>query len=269
MEIPLKTIDGSSKKKVRLPAQFDEQINLPVIKRAVLAIESHDRQRYGAKIGAGMRASATLSRRRKDYRGAYGHGISRVPRKIMSRRGTRMNWVGAVAPGMVGGRRAHPPKAEKIWDEKINKKERRLAIRAALSAAMQPEYVKERGHQVPNDYPFAVESKIEDVQKTAELLKIMSALGFKDELARTNEKKIRAGKGKMRGRKYIRKVGLLVVVSTKDCKLAKYGNNLPGVDVIVAEKLNAKVLAPGLKPGRMIVMTDSAIKVLEDKKLFY
>ena len=38
-----------------------------------------------------------------------------------------MNWVGAFAPGTVGGRKAHAPNAEKIFDKKINKKENRKA----------------------------------------------------------------------------------------------------------------------------------------------
>ena len=47
-----------------------------------------------------------------------------------------MNWVGAFAPGTVGGRRAHPPKSEKIWSKKINKKENAKAIRSAISATL-------------------------------------------------------------------------------------------------------------------------------------
>ena len=42
----------------------------------------------------------------------------------MSRSGTRLNFTGAFAPGTVGGRRAHPPKAEKNWQEKVNKKDK-------------------------------------------------------------------------------------------------------------------------------------------------
>ena len=72
-----------------------------------------------------MKQSAKLSKRRRAYRGSYGFGISRTPRKILSKRGRRLGWVGAVAPNTVGGRRTHPPKAEKIWREEINTKERR------------------------------------------------------------------------------------------------------------------------------------------------
>jgi len=101
-----------SKKKTReidLPVQFNEDVRPDLVKRAVLALQSTERQAYGTMKEAGKRASANLSKRRRKYRGMYGFGISRTPRKILSRRGTRMFWVGAVSPNTVGGRRAHPP----------------------------------------------------------------------------------------------------------------------------------------------------------------
>ena len=127
-KMELKIIDQNNKDKgsVELPVQFTEQVRPEVVKKVVLAIQNNNRQKYGAFPEAGKRSSAELSKRRRAYRGSYGIGISRVPRKIMSRRGTRMNWVGAVVPGTVGGRKAHPPKAEKNWDQKVNKKENRF-----------------------------------------------------------------------------------------------------------------------------------------------
>ena len=82
---------------IELPLQFSEPVDAVLIKRAVEALQASARQPYGAKPGAGLRASATLSRRRKDYRGSYGRGISRVPRKVMSHSGTQFSFTGAVA----------------------------------------------------------------------------------------------------------------------------------------------------------------------------
>jgi len=236
-------------------------------KRAVLTYQSNRRQRYGAGKEAGKRASATLSKRRRAYRGSYGLGISRVPRKILSRRGTRMNWVGAFIPGTVGGRRAHPPKAEKKWSKKINKKERRKAIRSAISATVSKDIVKNRGHIVPENYPFIIESKIESLDKTKKVIEILELLGLKEELRRTTKKKIRSGKGKIRGRKYIKKIGPLIVVSKED-KLTKASKNIQGVDVIVVKNLNVEALAPGASPGRLTLWTDAAINRLEKENLF-
>ena len=129
-------IDGKEEGSKKLPVQFNEPINPDIIKRAVLAIRSHNIHPRGADPMAGEKSVAKLSRRRRDYKSSYGHGISRAPRKIISRRGMRINWIGAFAPGTRGGRRAHPPKASKIWGQKINTKENRKAIRSALAASL-------------------------------------------------------------------------------------------------------------------------------------
>ena len=67
-----------------------------------------------------------------------------------------MSWVGAVMPGTVGGRRAHPPKADKIWSQKINTTERRKAIRSAIAGTINMDFVKDRGHKAPENYPFII-----------------------------------------------------------------------------------------------------------------
>ena len=86
MKLPI--YDVSSKKigEMNLPAQFSEGIRQDIISRAVLAIRSNKRHPHGASPDAGKRASAEISKRRRRYRGSYGHGISRSPRKILSRR---------------------------------------------------------------------------------------------------------------------------------------------------------------------------------------
>ena len=264
------TVFDSKKQEVgkrEFPKQFNEEVRPDIIARAVLSLQSKNRQPYGAKPDAGMRASARISRRRHKYRGAYGHGISRVPRKIMSSRGTRFNWTGAIAPGTVGGRRAHPPKAEKIWDQKINKKERRKAIRSCLAATIKPEFVKERGHKVPEVYPFILADNIENLEKTKDAKSMFETFGLKEELARCEEKTIRAGKGKARNRKYKKKTGPLVVVSG-ECNLMKAAVNIPGVDVIIVNKLNAELLAPGTHPGRLTLFTKKSLDIMEKEKLF-
>jgi large subunit ribosomal protein L4e len=250
-----------------LPSQFKEAVRPDLIKRAVLTLQSNARQQYGAKPEAGQRSSAKLSRRRRNYRGAYGHGISRVPRKIMSRSGMRLNWVGAFAPGTVGGRRAHPPKATKILELKLNKKENRKAIRSALSATINKELITKRGHKIPEDYPFILSSDFEKIDKTKQLKTVLETLGFKQEIQRASKKIIRAGKGKSRGRKYRRKKGPLIVVSA-ECKLLKSARNIPGIDVVRVNALNAELLAPGTVPGRLTLFTEQALNKLEKDKLF-
>src|SRR3989344_372462 len=260
-------LEGKKVKEINLPKQFSESYHPNLIKRAVWTMQSNKRQPYGAKERAGLRYSSTLSKRRKDYKGVYGKGLSRTPRKVMLRRGTQFGFVGATAPGTVGGRKAHPPKAEKVFTKKINKKERRKAIRSALSATFNVELIKKRNHNIPENFPFIIENKIESVEKTKDIKKILFNLGFEKEIRRCEKKKIRAGKGKTRGRKYKKKKGLLIVVS-KECNLMKSASNIPGIDVIEIKNINSELLAPGTHAGRLTLYTESAIERLEKEKLF-
>jgi len=92
-------------------------------------------------------------------------------------------------------------------------------------------------------------------------------LGLTDELERAEKKKIRAGKGKSRGRPYKKRKGPLFVVSG-DCPLLKGAKNIPGIDVVEIKKLNAKLLAPGGDPARLTIFTQKALKILGEKGLF-
>lgn len=268
MKLNVLSLKKAELKKADMPNQFSEPVRQDLIKRAVKAIESRARQAYGSSPEAGQRHSAFVSKRRHKFKSTYGIGQSRTPRKVMSARGTRFNWVGAVAPQTVGGRRAHPPKAEKIWEQKLNKKENRKAIRSALSATVVKAVVEERGHKVPDNYPFIIESKIEAISKTKDAIELFEALGIGDDLERSAIKKIRAGKGKARGRKYKKRIGPLLVVSDEECAAMQSFANIPGVDVEVVHKLNAQLLAPGCMPGRLTIFSEDAIARITKENLF-
>jgi large subunit ribosomal protein L4e len=184
-----------------------------------------------------------------------------VPRKTLSHRGSQFFWVGANAPGTVGGRKAHPPKVEKVWAWKQNTKEKRKAICSALSAVMMREKVMQRGHLIPQNYPFIISDDLEKITKTKQLVDALLKLGFKDELNRASEARTRAGKGKIRGRRKITRKSLLLVVSDT-AAIGKAASNLPGIDVIHVKKLNAEALAPGGSPGRAALFTTKAIDEL-------
>lgn len=268
MKVSVRDIANKEVGSIDLPQQFDEDYRPDLIQRAVLSLQSRARQPYGTDPMAGKKSSAELSRRRRKYRGSYGFGISRVPRKILTRRGTRMYWVGAFAPGTVGGRRAHPPKAEKIWEQKINKTENRKAIRSALAATMNKDLVLARGHKIPKEYPFIISDDFEKIAKTREVMAAFAKLSFGEELERADQKKVRAGKGKLRGRKYKRRVGPLVVVSSDEAQIVKSARNIPGVNVATVDELNADILAPGTHAGRAALFTESAIKRITSEGLF-
>ena len=74
-----------------------------------------------------------------------------------------------------------------------------------------------------------------------------------------NGRKIRAGRGKTRGRKYKTPKGPLLVVG-EDKGISLGARNHPGVDVVVVDNINAELLAPGTHPGLLTIYTKSAIE---------
>ena len=186
----------------------------------------------------------------------------------MLRRGTQFVYEGAVVSGTKGGRRAHPPKAEKIFEQKINKTERLKAIRSAIAATIDKEFLKNKGFSVLDNVPIIVDN-LENISKTKEFKDLLIKFNLKPELERLEDKKIRAGKGTMRGRKYKKPKGPLVVVSSKDSKLYKACRNLQGFDVINVDSLNAELLAPGAEPGRFVIWSADSIERLDKERLFY
>ena len=262
MKLPVFDMEGKQTKEVELPSVFSEPIRPDLINRAAIAVRSTLFQPKGSTPLAGLQTSAEYVGRRRAYRTMINVERARLP-KVKLAKG-RMGVV-RIVPQSRGGRPAHPPKVEKILIERINKKERRKAIRSALAATADPELVQIRGHRVAMATPIIVEDSFEKLKKTKEVLALFIKLKLDKELERTSEVKIRAGRGRMRGRRYKRKKGVLVVVS-KECPAIKASGNIIGVDVSIVKNLNADLLAPGGQPGRLALFTESAVKELE--KLF-
>lgn len=236
---------------ITLPKLFDTPLRPDVIQRAVTSIQSQRFQPQGRDPLAGKRTTA-------ESRGV-GLGISRVPRiKGPSQRA-------AFAPGTVGGRISHPPTSHKKIAKKIPKKEKRLALFSAMAATTSRKVVASRGHRVEDipQIPLIVDDQLEKLTKTQEVEEALINLGNWADLYRVKEsRKIRAGKGKRRGRKVKESIGPLIVVS-KDTSILRAARNIPGVDVVSVDHLNAEILAPGSHPGRLTIWTESAIKKLK------
>jgi len=104
---------------------------------------------------------------------------------------------------------------------------------------------------------------------TKEVLEVVNSLGLDEDLERAvNGRGIRAGKGKMRGRKMKTPKSFLIVVG-EDQGISLGARNLPGVDIVEVHGLNAELLAPGTHPGRLVVWTKSAIERLGEEQLFF
>ena len=239
-------INGSSTEKIDLPDIFETPYRPDIIRKSFNVLHSNKRQPYGANPYAGTRqATASVGK---------GRGQSRVPRLTQGRRA-------ALAPCVVGGRRAHPPKVERDWKEKINKKEKLLAKNSAIAATKDKEIVTNRGHKFDEKItlPVIVEDKFETIKKTKDVINALDKIGlYTDVLRAADGKHIRAGKGKRRGRKYKTPKSILII-SKKD-EILKSSGNLTGVDVIKPDNINIEYLAPGGDAGRLTIITKSALK---------
>ena len=246
-------LEGKQVGRIRLPKVFRTPFRPDVIKRAVVAIQSHRLQPKGRDPMAGKRTTAESW--------GTGHGLSRVPRLNTGR--------AAFAPGTVGGRLAHPPVPEKKIYKKIPKKERRLALFSAIAATASRDMVAARGHVVERvpDLPLVVADDLEGVRRARDLRNVFVNLGVWPDIERVMEsKKVRSGKGKMRGRRIKMAVGPLIVVSKND-GIFKAARNFPGVDVVSVKDLNPELLAPGTHPGRLTIWTRSSIEELKKIEL--
>ncbi|MFB6128345.1 MAG: 50S ribosomal protein L4, partial [Halorhabdus sp.] len=166
-------------------------------------------------------------------------------------------------PQTVGGRRAHPPKAEKDPAPDLNDKERKLATRSAIAATADAELVAERGHAFDDvDLPLVVADDFEDLVKTQDVLDVLEALGVDADIERADDRTVRAGQGTTRGRKYRTPKSILFVTSGEPSKAAR---NLAGADVTTAREVNAEDLAPGTDAGRLTLWTESALAEVADR----
>ena len=142
MKAKILSITGKEKGEIELPRCFSSKIRKDILARVVEAKKTQ--QPYGPSPIAGRQYSAggKIHHRRHRWKSSYGRGMSRDPRKIISRRGAQFNFVAAGVPNVVGGRRAHPPKKFSI--KKINKKEMKIALESAISATADEKLIKEK-----------------------------------------------------------------------------------------------------------------------------
>ncbi|MEM1899466.1 MAG: 50S ribosomal protein L4 [Zestosphaera sp.] len=250
-KVPVYDASGNIIGEVVLPNVFSFPVRKDLIRRAFLASFTARLQPKGRDPLAG--------KRRVGESWGIGHSVARVPRLDNGR--------AVLAPMTRGGRLAHPPRVEKVVRERINKKEKVRAIASAIAATSHPELVRLRGHLFEKEVlPIVVDDQALSVVKTSDAKKLLKGLGvFVDVERAHNKTRIRAGKGKMRGRRYVRPKSLLIVVHEENLDTYKAFRNLPGVDVVPASMLSVIHLAPGGVPGRLTIYTKSALEVLRKR----
>lgn len=256
----LNVIDKTGKKVSDFEFALAENVRDDIFKKAVLAENSLFFQTKGADPTAGRKQVINLSKRRKAFRSTYGRSGSRTPKKVMWSRGTQFRYVGAFASQTVGGRRAHPPKAEKNILKGMNNKEWLKALKVGVAASFNKDLVALNGQRVPENYPVVLDSSVEEIVKTKDFKDFLEKAGFTNEVERTSVRKIRAGRGTMRNRRVKLKRGPLVVVSTVETPLLKAARNVQGFDVITTDLLMASDFGMSEKPGRAVLFTKGALE---------
>ena len=263
MKANILSIDGKNLKQIELPEFFRAAVRNDIIQRVVESLKKKQPYSPNPLAGNMYSASGKLKHHRHVWKSQYGRGMSRIPRKQRSRKGSQFDWVGATVPNTRGGRRAHPPKIiSMVGKNKINKKELESATISAISATASEEWLTKRyaslkGEKI-NELPILVESKITELKTKQILETIKKILGEKLFSVAVQKKEIRSGKGKLRGRRYKRNSGLLIVLGEKErIKTTAF-------ETANAKTLSAEALAKGA-PGRLAIYTENAIKDLETK----
>ena len=140
----------------------------------------------------------------------------------------------------------------------MNKKEKLIAMKSAISATCSLNYLQKRYSTLKDEkinlkLPIIISSDILKL-KTKDFFELLKKLlGNVYEIA-IQKKKIRAGKGKMRGRRYKANRGLLLVIGKNEDK------KISGIDVIKVNDLKISCLYP---LGRLAIYTENAVKDLE------
>lgn len=158
-----------------------------------------------------------------------------------------------------------PTKTWRRWNIKVNQNEKRYATASAIAASAVASLVLARGHRVEKipEIPLVVSKDLESIQKTKEAIAALKAVGASSDLLKVlKSKKLRAGKGKYRSRRWTQRKGPLVVYA-EDNGIVKALRNVPGVETANVTALNLLQLAPGAHLGRFVIWTESAFAKLD------
>jgi len=250
--IHLLGLDGKPGAQLALPLAFSSPVRTDLIQRAVVAAQTHRRQPYGTSLTAGRRHSVEWS--------GKGRGVARTPRLMDSMRG-------AQAPNTVGGGQAHPPRVDRIWSKKINRKEQRLAFSSALAATRDAKLAAGRGHTVPHalHLPVVVDDPVEEIQRTQDAQLLLERLKLWDDVERARAGVHLKSSGRARRRGRVRRTPRSILVVTSGPGKALGFRNLTGVDVVPARRLATEDLAPGGSAGRLTVFSRAAVESLRER----
>lgn len=241
-------------RKIPMPAVFTAPIRTDIVQFVHTNIRKNKRQPYAVSKLAGHQTSAESW--------GTGRAVARIPR--VRGGGTHRSGQGAFGNMCRGGRRFAPTRVWRRWHRKINRNQRRYAIVSALAASAVPAIVQARGHRVEGvaEFPMVVSDKVQELTKTQQAVDFLRQIRAWKDVARVyKSKRLRAGKGKMRGRRRVKALGPVLIYS-RDSGVTRAFRNIPGVETINVEKLGLLRLAPGGHIGRFCIWTEGAFRKL-------
>merc|ERR1719265_3074566 len=225
----------------------------PDLVRAVYTnMSKNKRQAYALSPKAGYHTAAESW--------GTGRAVARVPRAPGG--GTHRAGQATFGNMCRGGGMFAPTKTWRKWHRRVNVHQKRHAVVSALAASSLPPLVMARGHRIGDvsELPLVVTDGAESMKKTKDAVEMLKNLGCEEELQRViDSKKVRAGKGKMRNRRYTMRRGPLVIFA-EDNGITKAMRNIPGVETACVDRLNLLQIAPGGSFGRFVIWTEGAFK---------
>ncbi|KAH6892090.1 ribosomal protein L4 domain-containing protein [Thelonectria olida] len=245
-----------------IPAVFTSPIRPDIVQQVHTGIAKNKRQPYAVSEKAGHQTSAESW--------GTGRAVARIPR--VSGGGTHRAGQAAFGNMCRSGRMFAPTKIWRKWHIKVNQGQKRYAVCSALAASAAAPLLLARGHRISSvpEVPLVVDSEVfanAAIAKTAAALALLSSVGAAADVEKSKKsKKLRAGKGKLRGRRHRQRRGPLVIydAETDGKELVTAFRNISGVETSPVTALNLLQLAPGGHLGRFIVWTSAAFKALDE-----
>lgn len=246
---------GNAAGQIATPAVFKAPIRSDLVNFVHTNLRKNARQAHGVKKIAGEQTSAESW--------GTGRAVARIPR--VRGGGTHRSGQAAFGNMCRGGRMFAPLKTWRKWHKKCNINQRRYAMTSAIAATGVPALVMAKGHVVDNvpEIPLVVNNNAQEYKKTKQAVDLLKKVGAWDDVKRVYAtRRMRAGRGKMRDRKHVQKLGPCVVYA-QDNGIVRAFRNIPGVDLLNVNQLNVLRLAPGGHVGRFMMFTEEAFAILD------
>jgi len=240
---------------VFLPSVFRAPIRPDVVNFVHQNIAKNKRQPYAVNVDAGHQTSAESW--------GTGRAVARIPR--VRGGGTHRSGQGAFGNMCRGGRMFAPTKTWRRWHRRVNLNQKRYAMCSAIAATGIPALVMAKGHAIQEipEVPLVVTDKIQEYVKTKQAVGFLRRIRAWSDVQKVyKSRRFRAGKGKLRNRRRIHKLGPLIIYD-EDRGVVRAFRNIPGVDLIPVSRLNLLKIAPGGHMGRFCIWTESAFRKLD------